>query len=145
GRPARRGDSGQYLIRYTHGVAEMSILEKARRQAGLSQAALAHLAGTSRPTLSAYENGRKSPSLATTRRILAAAGADLAITPTIEFKQVAVDRGRPLLVPTNLPRLPIEQALAVVELPIHLNWSDRGRRYDLRNRRHRGRVYELVL
>ncbi|MBM7519683.1 hypothetical protein [Nocardioides nitrophenolicus] len=47
--------------------------------------------------------------------------------------------------PTRLPRLPLEQAVATVELPLHLNWSDRGRRYDLRNRRQRARVYELVL
>lgn len=126
-------------------MAGQSILEQARLEAGLSQAALAALAGTSRPTLSAYENGRKSPSLATAQRILAAAGAELTTTPTVEFHQVALDRGRPILVPTRLPRLPVDQALAVVELPLHLNWSDRGRRYDLRNRRQRARVYELVL
>jgi hypothetical protein len=33
----------------------------------------------------------------------------------------------------------------VVELPLHLNWSYRGRRFDLRDRRQRARVYELVL
>lgn len=32
-----------------------------------------------------------------------------------------------------------------LEFPLHLNWSDRGRQYDLRDRRHRARVYELVL
>lgn len=44
-----------------------------------------------------------------------------------------------------LPRLPAAQASATVELPLHLNWSDRGRRYDLRDRRQRARVYEIVL
>jgi len=33
----------------------------------------------------------------------------------------------------------------VVELPLHLNWSDPGRRFDLRDRHQRARVYELVL
>ena len=33
----------------------------------------------------------------------------------------------------------------MVELPLHLNWSDRGRRFDLRDRHQRARVYELVL
>ena len=42
------------------------------------------------------------------------------------------------------PRRP-EQALATVELPLHLNWSDRGRRYDMHDRRQRARVYEIVL
>lgn len=56
-----------------------------------------------------------------------------------------MDRGRPILVPTVLPRLPVDRALAVVELPLHLNWSDRGWRFDLRDRRQRARVYEIVL
>ena len=113
--------------------------------AGLSQAALAERAGTSRPTLSAYERGRKSPTLETAARIVLAAGFDLAITPHIEFRQVALDRGRPIQLPNALPRLAVDRALAVVELPVHLNWSDRGRRCDLRDRRQRARVYELVL
>ena len=121
------------------------ILEHARRAAGLSQAALAAAAGTSRPTLSAYEHGRKSPTLPTAARILAAAGFELTIEPRVEFREVAVDHGRPIVGPTVLPRLPVERALAVVELPLHLNWSDRGRRFDLRDRRQRARVYEIVL
>ncbi len=120
------------------------ILVQARQAAGLSQAALAAAAGTSRPTLSAYEHGRKSPTLETAARILAAAGFGLATTPVIEFR-VALSRGRPMLVPSALPRLSVERAFAVVELPLHLNWSDRGRRFDLRDRRQRARVYEIVL
>lgn len=122
-----------------------SIFEQAREAAGLSQAALAIRARTSRPTLSAYEHGRKSPTLDTAARILGAAGFDLTFTPRVEFRPVAVERGRPIEVPSALPRLPLERALATVELPLHLNWSDRGRRYDLRDRRQRARVYEIVL
>lgn len=127
------------------GMTGANIIEQARDEAGLSQTALARMSGTSRTTLSAYEHDRKSPTLATAARIVAAAGFDLAITPKVEFEQVAVDRGRPIQVPTALPRLPLHRALAVVELPLHLNWSDRGRRYDLRDRRQRARVYEIVL
>ncbi|TQC38385.1 XRE family transcriptional regulator, partial [Rhodococcus sp. WS4] len=47
-----------------------ALLERVRRAAGLSQDELARRAHTSRPTLSAYENGRKSPSLDTTQRLL---------------------------------------------------------------------------
>lgn len=126
-------------------MAEGNIIQRTRRDAGLSQAALARLSGTSRPTLSAYENGRKSPTLATATRIIDAAGFELAITPRIEFRTVDVDRGRPIQVPTTLPRLPVHRAVAAVELPIHLNWSERGRRYDLGDRRQRARVYEIVL
>lgn len=126
-------------------MAVGNVLEEARVAAGLSQAALARRAGTSRPTLSAYERDRKSPTLQTAARIVAAAGFDLSLTPRIEFRQVAADRGRPIQVPSALPRLPLKRALATVELPLHLNWSDRGRRYDLRDRRQRARVYEIVL
>lgn len=122
-----------------------NVIGEAREAAGLSQDALARRAGTSRPTLSAYEHERKSPTLATAARIVAAAGFDLTITPRIEFRAVATDRGRSIQVPCALPRLPLTQALAIVELPLHLNWSDRGRRYDLRDRRQRARVYEIVL
>ena len=126
-------------------MARGNLIRQAREEAGLSQAALAQISGTSRPTLSAYEHDRKSPTLATAARIVAAAGCDLAITPRIAFRHVAVDRARPVQVPTALPRLPLDRALATVELPLHLNWSDRGRRYDLRDRRQRARVYEIVL
>ncbi|WP_204839215.1 helix-turn-helix transcriptional regulator [Nocardioides nitrophenolicus] len=40
-------------------MAAHTLFETARRAAGLTQAALATRSGTSRPTLSAYENGRK--------------------------------------------------------------------------------------
>ena len=53
------------------------LLREARRRAGLSQAALARRAGTSQPTLSAYERGLKDPSAATLDRLLAAAGTAL--------------------------------------------------------------------
>jgi transcriptional regulator with XRE-family HTH domain len=134
-----------YPFGYPGLVNYRNVLEQAREAAGLSQAALAELAGTSRPTLSAYEHGRKSPTLDTAQRILGEAGFDLVLSPRIEFRQVAVERGRPIRVPNLLPRLPLDQALATIELPLHLNWSDRGRRYQLRDRRQRARVYEQVL
>lgn len=126
-------------------MSGQNILGRVRQPAGLSQAELAQRSGTSRPTLSAYEHGRKSPTLATAARIVAAPGCELTITPRIQFRQVAVDRGRPFVVPTELPRLPLEQAPGDRRAATHLNWSDRGRRYDLRDRRQRARVYEIVL
>lgn len=126
-------------------LTSSAIISDARRAAGLSQQELATRAGTSRPTLSAYEHGRKSPSLATTVRILGAAGFDLRIERQIEFVERPLRGGRTVVVPTALPRLPIDLALATVELPIHLNWADPGRQFDMRDRRQRARVYEIVL
>ena len=54
-------------------------LAAARRAAGLTQAQLAARAGTSQATMSAYERGHKEPSVATLGRLLAAAGARLAV------------------------------------------------------------------
>jgi hypothetical protein len=50
-----------------------------------------------------------------------------------------------VLVPTRLPRLPPEQALATVELPLRLNWSQSGRIYRLADRNDRARGYECVI
>jgi transcriptional regulator with XRE-family HTH domain len=56
-------------------------IRAARRRAGLTQAALAARAGTSQATLSAYESGRKRPSVQTLDRVLKAAGMRLAVEP----------------------------------------------------------------
>lgn len=136
---------GQYPIGYTSGMHGDHLLVQARRIAGLSQGAFAAAAGTSRPTLSAYEHGRKSPTLETVARIVGVVGLELTLAPKVDFRQTATDRGRPILVPSALPRLSLERAFAVVELPLHLNWSDRGRSFDLRNRHDRARVYEIVV
>ena len=114
-----------YSFGYHWSMASENVVVQAREAAGLSQAALAKRAGTSRPTLSAYEHGRKSPTLDTASRIVGEAGFDLTITPRIEFREVVVERGRPIQVPNALPRLQFDRAFATVVLPLHLNWSDR--------------------
>lgn len=121
------------------------LIEHARRLAGLTQADLAALAGTSRPTLSAYESGRKSPTLATAERILTVAGFALSVDPAVEFTEHLTNHRRPFYVANRLWRLPIEQALATVVLPLHLNWSTTGQQFDLRNRRQRLHCYEILL
>lgn len=55
------------------------VIEETRRAAGLSQQVLARRVRTSQATLSAYENGRKQPSLSTLERLLAAMGARLTV------------------------------------------------------------------
>ena len=121
------------------------LIENARRLAGLTQAELAELAGTSRPTLSAYESDRKSPTLATAERILEVAGFSLSLDPAIEFTEHFTNERRPFYVANRLWRLPVERAMATVVLPLHLNWSTTGQQFDMRNRRQRARCYENVL
>ncbi len=121
------------------------LLERARRLAGLSRSELARRAGASRPTLAAYAAGTKSPNLATAERIARAAGFDLELAPRPAFREAGTGRGRAVYVPAVLPRLPVDRALARVRLPLHLNWSQPGRVFDLSDRRQRARVYEIVL
>ena len=121
------------------------LLTRARHEAGLTQSELATRAHTSRPTLSAYEHGRTSPTLETTARVLAAAGQELATVPQVEFVERTLFRGRTTLVPTSLPRLPVRQALASITLPLHLNWSQPSREFNLAERDRRALVYEIVL
>jgi transcriptional regulator with XRE-family HTH domain len=53
------------------------LIRMARRQAGLTQTELAARVGTSQAAVSAYESGRRSPSVDTLVRILAATGLEL--------------------------------------------------------------------
>jgi transcriptional regulator with XRE-family HTH domain len=139
-------DQIRYLIGYTGCIMEPAeLLAQARVRARLTQEELARRAGTSRPTLSAYEHGRKSPTAATFARLLFAAGWELSAHPHVAFTQQPSSRGRSAWVPDHLPRLDAEHALAMVELPLHLNWSAPGRVFDLRSRADRARVYEIVL
>ncbi len=54
-----------------------ALLVSARTQLGLSQRAFAELLGIAQPTLSAYESGRRQPTLPTLLRLLGRAGLDL--------------------------------------------------------------------
>jgi transcriptional regulator with XRE-family HTH domain len=111
----------------------------------LTQDELARRAGTSRTTLSAYENGRKSPTAATFARLLSEAGFEVSVQPLVTFSRKPAARGRWVWVPDYLPRLEIAHAFARVQLPLHLDWSAPGRVFDLSSRTDRARLYEVVL
>lgn len=76
------------------GVA--TTLRNARRQAHLSQAELAALAGTSQPALARYESGATIPTLPTLERLLAASGRQLQIEarPLTENPRATSARGQ---------------------------------------------------
>ncbi len=122
-----------------------SLVKVAREAAGLSKTELAARAETSRPTLSAYEHGRVSPTLVTLDRILAAAGHRLVVVPVLRWREVEAGGGRTAAVPDALPTLSVRQALRIVDLPLHLDWSRPERKADLADRSQRAQVYETVL
>jgi len=124
---------------------ETQILERARHLAGKSQDELAELAGTSRTTLSAYERGRKSPTLTTVARILESIGFELALDEQVAFHTIDLGSGRPAHVADRLWRLPVHQAFADVDLALHLAWSGPATTFSLRDPRQRARCYETVL
>src|SRR5436190_5244281 len=55
------------------------LIRAVRRRRGLTQAELARRAGTSQPVVSAYEHGRRDPSVSTLRKLVHAAGAELVL------------------------------------------------------------------
>ena len=83
--------------------------------------------------------------MATTSRLLDSAGFELVAEPKVTFREVAVRRGRPVVVGDRLWRLPIAFAFARVVLPLGLNWSRPGATFRLSDRRERARCYEIVL
>lgn len=114
---------------------EGSLLEAARVARGLTQEALARRCGTSQPSLSAYERGAKSPTLAVLERILRCLDFDLALNERITFHEIAVSGpGRSTaLVPNRLWRLAPEQCFAPLRVTLGndhrvFNLGDRDRR-----------------
>ncbi len=81
-----------------------TLIRRARIRRGLTQARLARNAGTSQPVVSAYEHGRRDPSLETLRRLIAATG---------ERMQVGL---APLMAEVPPPASPSEHARRLVDL-----------------------------
>lgn len=126
-------------------MAGRTIIARARRGSGLSQRELARRSGTSQPTLSTYEHGTKSPTLAVAERIVETSGYDLTLTPRVRFTTHIGARGEPFVVPDRLWRLDPVDAFATAPLPVRLYWSGPSRPFAMRDRRDRARVYEIVL
>jgi len=66
-----------------------ALIKEARTRAQMTQAELAAAAGTSQPTIAAYESGTKSPSVKTFSRLIAASGSAV----EIELRTVIPSRG----------------------------------------------------
>ena len=93
----RPGLGCRYPIRYHWDVDAATTIRRVRARSGLSLRALAARADTSHSTLSAYEAGRKVPTVDTLDRIVRAAGYELGaeLTPAVGGVDRAA-RGREL-------------------------------------------------
>ena len=89
------------------------LIRIARREAGLTQQALADRAGTSQAAVSAYESGRRSPSVDTLCRLLGAAGFE------VRMRLAPPD--------THVPSLAAAEALLPREQVAHLDENERAR------------------
>jgi transcriptional regulator with XRE-family HTH domain len=58
----------------------MNAVRELRELTGITQVELARLAGTSQPTIAAYESGSKSPTMRTVARLARAVGLDLVVS-----------------------------------------------------------------
>jgi transcriptional regulator with XRE-family HTH domain len=74
------------------------LVRTARRQAALTLRELAARAGTSHPTIAAYESGAKVPTVDTLERVLTAAGyaVDVVLEPRVRGDSLG-DRGSELV------------------------------------------------
>jgi predicted nucleotidyltransferase/DNA-binding XRE family transcriptional regulator len=66
-------------MRYSSPVDSGTLIRDARRRAGLTQAQLAQLSGTSQSAIARYEKAAAQPSLSTLARLLAACGERLEV------------------------------------------------------------------
>jgi hypothetical protein len=96
-----------------------AIIRQARSTSGLSLRELAERAGTSYSTLSAYENGRKSPRLDTLERIVRAAGASLSGSLEVGIeRRNGLDRDDELFMVLDLAEsLPQRRPAATLDVP----------------------------
>jgi transcriptional regulator with XRE-family HTH domain len=91
-----------------------TVIEIARRAAGLSQQQLAAWARTQQSSISEYESRRKSPTLEVVERLLEAADAELAVRPIIDFEVREDPEIGVYLVPERLWSVPLPDCLSRV-------------------------------
>ncbi|WP_198013992.1 helix-turn-helix domain-containing protein [Phycicoccus elongatus] len=124
-----------------------TVIEEARLASGLGQSELAALAGTSQPTLSAYERGKKMPGLAVAERIANAAGWNIALQPRVSFTEHPAPEGFrfPFTVPDRLWRLEAPACFRTITFFDLVDEDNNKYWWDLSIRADRKLVYERLL
>lgn len=121
-----------------------SIVESARRAAGMSQWQLARAARTAQSSISEYESGRKSPTLAVVERLVAATGADLALVPRVKFFYEELPDGGVFFVPDRLWSVPPPMCFARMRLKGYEAIGEKPV-WDMSQRADRAGFYSLLL
>jgi transcriptional regulator with XRE-family HTH domain len=126
-------------------VVPKTVIEQARRAAGLSQRRLAAIAGTQQSSVSEYESRRKSPTLDVVERLLDAADAELAVKPLVFFDYREDPGIGTYRVPDRLWSVPLPDCFARVQVLKYLFDLDENQIWDLSDLNQRIEYYELVL
>jgi hypothetical protein len=125
-------------------VERPTIIELARRAAGLTQAELAAGAGTTQSAVSMYERRRKVPMLDVAERLVQAAGADLGMVTTVTWEVGFLPGLRAFWYPDRLWRVEVPGCFDTVRMPDLVGHTGQDE-WDLRNRTDRRRLYENLL
>lgn len=122
----------------------LTIIELARRGAGLTQAELARRAGTTQSAVSMYERRRKVPMLDVAERLVQAAGADLGMVTTVVWEVDFLPGLKEFWYPDRLWRVEVPGCFDTVHMPDLVGHTEQ-RQWDLRNRTDRRGLYENLL
>lgn len=123
----------------------MTVIESARRAAGLSQRRLAELARTQQSSVSEYEKRRKSPTLEVVERLLDAADAELTTNRRVDFVYLEDPVLDLFAVPNRLWRVPVPRCFSRVQLFPVMGYADGKEIWDLSDPAERIEFYELAL
>jgi transcriptional regulator with XRE-family HTH domain len=133
-------------------VESKTVIETARRAAGLSQRRLAEIARTQQSSVSEYERRRKSPTLDVVERLLDAADHELVAKPLVLWDLVEDPDAGSFWVPDRLWAVPAPKCFAKVQafkfvFPAEAtqDWTEFLRTWDLSVTSQRIDYYELVL
>lgn len=126
-------------------VAPMTVIEMARKAAGLSQRRLAEIARTQQSSVSEYESRRKSPTLEVVERLLDAADAELAVKQMVFFDYREDLEIGSFAVPDRLWSVPLPDCFSRVQVLKYIFHTDDNKTWDLSDPTERIEYYELAL
>lgn len=126
-------------------LTDATVIEQARRAAGISQQQMARWSGTQQSSVSEYESRKKSPTLEVVERLLEAADAELAVKPIIYFDERQDPEVGTFLVPERLWSVPMPDCFSKVQVAGIMFKSPRTRVWDLSVEAERIDYYEWAI